>query len=170
MKYNEVHIFLIIVISLVATLASCSNATESESPISNLPIIESIPSPVETSAIAPPSPSSKTGWVEVVYFHREQRCNSCTYAENQTRYTLETYFSDELASGVMVFKIINLQDEANAEMVEKYGAHSSSLFITGIKDGIESIQGISGIWTKIDRDEAFTEEVKSSIEESLGNI
>ena len=105
--------------------------------------------------------------VEVVYFHRTQQCYSCRYAEEETRYTVETYFKDELVSGKLTFQSIDVQDEANADIIEKYSAYTSSLFINTIKDGTDHIEQVTDIWLVIGDDEAFVEIVKSKIEESL---
>jgi hypothetical protein len=105
--------------------------------------------------------------VEVVYFHRTQRCYTCLYAENQTRYTVETYFADELASGKVTFQSINVQDEANADIVEKYGASYLTLFVNAVRDGTDHIEEVTDIWLVIGNDQAFDEIVKNKIEESL---
>jgi hypothetical protein len=105
--------------------------------------------------------------VDVVYFHRTQRCYTCLYAEEHTRYTLETYFADELASGRVTFQSIDVQDEANADIVNKYGAYTSSLFSNTIKDGSDHIEQVTDIWLVIGADEAFVEIVKSKVEKSL---
>ncbi|OIP27971.1 MAG: hypothetical protein CO103_08170 [Chloroflexi bacterium CG_4_9_14_3_um_filter_45_9] len=109
-------------------------------------------------------PSDK---VEVVYFHRTQRCSSCLYAEKWTRYTVETYFADELASGKVVFKVLNVEDKENAAIVKKYGAFTSSLFINTIKDGTDHIKEATDVYTLIGKDDAFVKAVKSNIEKSL---
>ena len=108
--------------------------------------------------------------LEVVYFHRTNRCYSCRYAEDTTRYTITTYFSDELASGELVFTALDLQDRANSAMVEKYGAYSSSLFINEVKNGGEQIENVTDIWYHVGDDEAFVSLVKSEIESHLENI
>jgi len=106
--------------------------------------------------------------VEVVYFHRTQRCSTCIYAEEGTRHTLETYFADELASGKVTFQSINVQDEANADIVEKYNnASYLTLCINTVRDGTDHIEEVTDIWLVIGNDEAFVEIVKSKIEESL---
>ncbi len=105
--------------------------------------------------------------VEVVYFHRTQRCYNCFYAEEGTRYTIETYFADELASGKLTFEVVNVQDEENAAIVKKYGAFTSSLFINTIRDGTDHIEQVSEIWFVLGNDEAFVEVVRSKIEKSL---
>ena len=111
--------------------------------------------------------SGPTDRVEVVYFHRTQQCYSCRYAEEETRYTVETYFRDALVSGKLTFQSIDVQDDANADIIEKYGAYTSSLFINTIKDGTDHIEQVTDIWLVIGDDEAFVEIVKSKIEESL---
>ena len=105
--------------------------------------------------------------VEVVYFHRTQRCRTCIYAEEGTRYTLETYFEDELASGRVTFQVINVQDEENADIVKKYGASYLTLSVNAVRGGTDHIEDVTDIWFAIGDDEAFVEIVKSKIEKSL---
>jgi len=107
--------------------------------------------------------------VEVIYFHRTQRCYSCRYAGDTTKYAVETYYSQELANGKLVFKTLNLQDPANAAIVEKYGAYTSSLFINEIKDGTDHIEAVTDIWLLIGKDEAFVNLIRSEIESVLEN-
>jgi hypothetical protein len=105
--------------------------------------------------------------VEVVYFHRTQRCYVCYYAEDGIRYTVETYFADELASGRVVFKVLNVEDKENAAIVNKYGAYTLSLFINTIRGGTDHIEEVTDIWYLIGDDEAFVEVVRDKIEKSL---
>jgi cytoskeletal protein RodZ len=106
--------------------------------------------------------------VDVVYFHRTQRCYTCLYAEEQTRYAVETFFADELASGKVTFQSINVQDEANADIVEKYNnASYLTLCINTVTDGTDHIEEVTDIWLVIGNDEAFIEIVKSKIENSF---
>ena len=105
--------------------------------------------------------------VDVVYFHRTNRCRSCLYAEEQTRYTLETYFKDELSSGKLTFASINFQDAGNAAIVEKYGAYASQLFINTVIGDTERIEHVTEIWQLIGDDEAFCQVVKNKIEKAL---
>jgi len=105
--------------------------------------------------------------VEVVYFHRPHRCAGCIYAETATRFTLETYFADELAEGKIVFKLINLGDKANAAIVEHYGAYTSSLFINSISGGIEHIEEVKEIWFLLGKDSEFVALVKNKIDRYL---
>lgn len=123
-----------------------------------------------TSPTTPPPSDTSSGpadMVEVVYFHRAQRCYSCIHAEEGIRYTVETYFADELASGKVTFKVINVADEENAAVVNKYEAYTSSLFINTIRGGTDHIEPVTDIWLLIGNDEEFVKAVKDKIEKSL---
>jgi len=141
-------------------LCSCSSPAQPATPS---------PTPTNTQVTPTPQPSTKgTNVVEVVYFHRAQRCSGCIYAGDTTKYTVETYFAEELAEGKLVFKMLNLQDPANAAIVEKYGAYTSSLFINDIRESIDHIEEVTDIWFLLHNDEQFVNLVKGELEKHLG--
>jgi len=122
------------------------------------------------SPTTPPVSNNSSGpadRVDVVYFHRTQRCYSCTYMEDAARYTVETYFADQLASGKVAFQVFNVEDEQNADVVEKYQSSYLSLYINTVKDGTDHIELVTDLYTLIGNDEAFVETLKSKIEKSL---
>ena len=112
------------------------------------------------------TPTVQNG-VEVVYFHRTQRCWSCAYAEDIVRYTIDDYFVDELASGKLVFMSIDIKDKESAAIVDKYGAYTSSLFMNKVVNGVENIEQITGIWAKLGNAQDCINFVKEKIEERL---
>ena len=126
-----------------------------------------LPSSGNSSNNSSSNSSALADRVEVVYFHRTQRCYSCQYVEAGARYTVETYFKDELATGKVTFKVVNLQDKENAAIVKKYRAFTSSLFINTIKDGSDHIKEATDIYLLIGKDDAFVKALKSKIERSL---
>ena len=126
------------------------------------------------SPATPPASNNSTGnstspadRVDVVYFHRTQRCYTCTYMEDAARYTVETYFADELAGGKVTFQVFNVEEEQNADVVEKYQASFLSLYINTVKDGTDNIELVTDLYTLIGNDEAFVDALKSKIEKSL---
>lgn len=151
--------------SLIAVLIlSCGIICACSGPATDKPIdTQETPTPTYTQE----TPTLQNG-VEVVYFHRAQRCSNCIYLESCVTSTVNTYFQDELASGELVFKVLNVQDEANAAMIEKYGAYGSSLFINEVIDGIDHIEHVTDIWFVVGDDEACFSLVKGEIEEHLG--
>lgn len=147
-------------------LCSCGNPASQTTPSPELS-----PTSIETSVVPTIQPSpGGSDYVELVYFHRTKRCYSCQYAGDTTEYTVETYFANELANGKLVFKLVDVQDEANASIAERYGAYSSSLFINEIVNGIDHIEAVTDIWYHIGDNETFIKIVKDMIEEYLGNI
>ena len=124
-----------------------------------------VPEPDNSSSLPP----SISNGVEVVYFHRAQRCSGCIYAQNMTEYTLNTYFADELQSGKIVFMAVNLQDANNSAMVQKFGAYTSSLFLNDIKGGVDNISEVTDIWFVLGDNDKFVNVVKSAIEERLSD-
>jgi hypothetical protein len=124
-----------------------------------------VPEPEESSTLPP----SIDNGVEVVYFHRAQRCSGCIHAQDMTEYTLNTYFADELEDGGIVFMALNLQDVNNSAMVQKYGAYTSSLFLNDVEGGVDSIEELTDIWFVLSDDEGFVDIVKTAIEECLAD-
>ena len=122
-----------------------------------------VPEPDESSTLPP----SIDDGVEVAYFHRAQRCSGCIHAQDMTEYTLDTYFADELANGEIVFIAVNLQDANNADMVQKFGAYTSSLFLNDVEGGADSISEVKNI--RLMGDEELVDTVKTAIEECLAD-
>lgn len=117
-----------------------------------------------------PNSNNSTGpadRVDVVYFHRTQRCYSCRYMEDAARYTLETHFADELASGKVTFQVFNVEEQENADIVEKYQSSYLSLYINTVKDGADHIELAAELYPLIGKDEAFVETLKNKIDKSL---
>lgn len=108
--------------------------------------------------------------VDVVYFHRTNRCRSCIYAETGIRYTLETYFQKEMSSGKLTFKSVDVQDASSAAIAEKYGAYASQLFINTVTGDTERIEHVTEIWQLIGNDEAFCLAVKNKVMQALEGI
>ena len=163
-KERSMNLFIrtLIAVSIMAGCILCACSS---------PALEATPSPTPTNTQVTPTPSlGPTGasYLEVIYFHRAQRCSGCIYAGDTTKYTVETYFAEELADGKLVFKTLNLQDPANAAIVEKYGAYTSSLFMNDIEGGIDHIEEVTDIWFLLHNDEKFVNLVKGEIEKHLG--
>jgi len=73
--------------------------------------------------------SSPVEKVEVYHFHPTNGCRSCTTVGDYAEETVKEYFSNELKNGKLVFDHINYQDNANTDLVERYGVTGSSLMI-----------------------------------------
>jgi hypothetical protein len=137
------------------------------------------PTPTAVSTVQPTSTSTVVATAQptatpdgqnvlyVMYFHRTQRCASCIYAEDGLRWAIDTYFADEVAEGKLIFRSIDLQDSTNAEIVSKYGAYTSQLFMNKVTAGEEEIEQITSLWFYIGNDQAYSDAAKALIEEWL---
>ena len=112
--------------------------------------------------------SSEIEKVEVYHFHATNQCYSCKTVGAYAEETINTYFSDELKSGKIVFGHINGELPENSELVKKYGATGSSLWI-GVygKDGTFTKEENVNVWYKISNKEDYINYLKGVLESKL---
>jgi hypothetical protein len=108
--------------------------------------------------------------VEVFHFHGMHQCDSCTKVGQYAEDTVNTYFSNELASGMLIFAHVNGDLPENKELVSKYGATGSSLWI-GVYDstGFRAEQNMN-VWYKINDKEGYMAYLKGIISEKLSGV
>lgn len=138
-KRNSALLFLVI-LSLSFLISGCTNTANTTDPSSTSIDIKNVDR------------------LEIIYFHGTLRCYSCMLAGEFTNETINTHFKDELDSGVLVFKQVNLDLPENAEIVSKYGASGSSLWF-GVhgNDNKFFAEQNTNVWYKInDKEEYIT--------------
>ena len=167
--------FTIVTILAVGLLYACASPaippTPPDEPPSQSEIITT-PSDNSSTSQAPDESSGSLNRVDVVYFHRPQRCVTCLCFEERIRYVVSTYFQTELDSGKMTFGVYDIGDNKNIDIVNKYGAVGSQLFINTVKDGADNIKDIQDIWYWNCRSNklGFDQKVKNVIDQSLKEI
>ena len=106
--------------------------------------------------------------IEVIDFYGTHRCVTCEAIEANAKYTIETYFQDAVKNGKLEFKTINVDEEKNYDIAEKFEATGTALFINVIKDGKEQHIDLTNFAFAKGRDqEAFSTELKEKINEHL---
>jgi hypothetical protein len=106
--------------------------------------------------------------IEVIHFHATNQCYSCITVGEYAKDTIETYFSDELKQGIIEFKHINGELAENKEIVLKFGAKGSSLFIgTYEKDGKLNIEENINVWYKIRNKQDYMDYLSDVIKKRL---
>ncbi len=186
---------LILSISLAGTIlmAGCSGSTSNPG---TLPVQTPVQSTTEAAAPTPAQPpsgqnatpgqgasdnvtpvaaqaqSALSNRVDVIYFHVNQRCPTCLCFEKQVNHVIEAYFSDEIDSGKLTYKVLNAQQEQNTDIARKYGAVGSQLFINKVVNGQDNITDIQDIWNWNCRYNTpnFDRNVRSVIEDSLTGL
>ena len=81
--------------------------------------------------------------VEVLYFHGKQRCATCLAIEKNGREAIESHFADEIKSGKVVFKVIDISKPENEALAEKYEIAWSSLIVSAWKDDNETYEDLT---------------------------
>lgn len=105
----------------------------------------------------------------VYAFHGTRQCETCKHMKAYTKATLEKHFKNELKSEAIIYQIIDVDDEKNAELAEKFEATGTALMINRIKNGKENIEDWSDFafeYAPGDQDE-YEVELKKMIQEKL---
>jgi len=105
--------------------------------------------------------------VEVYHFHRTSQCWSCITLGALAEKTVNTYFKEELASGKIVFGHINGELPENKELVNKYGATGSSLWIGTYIDGKFNKEENIKVWYKLNNEEDYMSYLKGVLDKRL---
>jgi thiol-disulfide isomerase/thioredoxin len=114
------------------------------------------------------SATDNTTKVEVIDFYGKHRCVTCKAIEANTKYTLDTYFAKEQKEGSVVFIAVNVDDDKNYKIAEKFEASGTALFLNVIKDGKETPIDLTEFAFMNGNDkEVFSDELKAKIDSEL---
>ncbi len=109
--------------------------------------------------------------IEVIDFHSTKRCFTCNAIEENTKFTLQTYFADELKNGKITFQVVNVDEEKNYTLAEKFQATGTSLFINVISKGKEHREDLTKFaFSKARNKDVFSLEFKNKIENALKSL
>ena len=84
--------------------------------------------------------------VQVFLFHATQRCPTCIRIGQLAKATVEERFPEQLKSGKIEFREINIDLPENKDLAEKFRASGSALFINSIKNGQDNIAEDTMVW------------------------
>ena len=107
--------------------------------------------------------------LQIVYFHAEHRCPTCISIEENTKMTLNTYFAAQLKDGTIKLQVLDVSEEKNEKLVEKYEADGSGLFLTRIDGKKETTTDFTNFAFSYSRNQAdkFIAGLKAEIEKNL---
>lgn len=81
--------------------------------------------------------------VEVLYFHGKQCCATCMAIESNAKAALAEHFAEQMKSGDVVFRVIDISQKENEALAEKYEVTWSSLLVVKYKDGQETYENLT---------------------------
>jgi predicted RND superfamily exporter protein len=105
--------------------------------------------------------------VEVYHFHGNSQCVSCITVGAYAEETVNTYFSQELKDGRLVFAHVNYDLQENKTPAGKYGVTGSSLWIGAYKGGKFSKEENVNVWYKINNKGDYLSYLKGVISAKL---
>ena len=102
------------------------------------------------------------------YFHGGSRCSTCRKMEQYASEAIEENFKDELASGLLTFRVVNVDEEENKHFVHDYQLYTKALVISQIKDEKENqYKNLTKIWEYVRNKDKFIEYVTKEIRDYL---
>jgi len=131
-----------------------------------LPTVPPTSSTTQAEAIDNAVTGSKVK-VEVYHFHGSSQCVSCRTVGAYAEETVNTYFSQELKDGRLIFAHVNYDLPENKALAEKYGVTGSSLWIGTYVDGKFSKEENVNVWYKINNKGDYLSYLKGVITAKL---
>lgn len=109
--------------------------------------------------------------IEVIDFHTTHRCKTCLKIEDNTKKLLQSQFGQEMKEGRIKFFTVNIDEEKNAALAERFEAAGTSLFLNVVRNGKEHhIDLTNWAFMKAFEEEEFASELKQKIVEQLKTL
>ncbi len=78
--------------------------------------------------------------VDLYAFLGTRQCSTCKNMKAFTKTTLDKYFAKEIKSGLLTYQIIDVDEEKNYDLAEKFEATGTALMVNNIQKGKENIE------------------------------
>ncbi len=124
---------------------------------------------VSKSALADQKPGeTKDHSVIVYYFHGTFRCGTCKRIEKLTKEAVTESFANEIRSGLLEMKVINVDEAENKHFVKDYRLFTKSVVVSDIVGGKETQwKNLQKVWELVHNEAAFKKYIQNEIEAYL---
>jgi hypothetical protein len=128
---------------------------------------------VQASAASPSPAAAATAdsglKVVAYYFHVTVRCVTCRTIESYSREAIEQGFANELKSGRLEWKPVNIQLPENQHFVRDYQLFTRSLVLVKMRGGKQvEYRNLEKIWDLVGNKAEFEKYVQSNVKGYLG--
>jgi hypothetical protein len=107
--------------------------------------------------------------VVAYYFHGKFRCASCLRIESLSGKAIREGFPEELRSGRLAFRDVNVEEPGNRRFIDEYRLVSQSLVIVEFRDGRRvRWKTLEKVWTLLGKEKEFFRYVRDSVASYLG--
>lgn len=105
------------------------------------------------------------------YFHTTFRCPSCHKIEQYTEEAIKNNFAEELKSGELEYKVINIEKKGNEHFVQDYKLYTKSVVLFLVKDGKETeFKNLEQVWQLLRNKDKFYQYIKSETQAFLDGL
>jgi len=133
-----------------------------------LAIVSYAGSPKSSDSTANTSSGQPAEKIEVVHFHGTQQCWSCRTVGEYALKTIKERFPEEYKNGTIVFSDVNGELPANRDIVTRYQARSSSLFVNAITAGNDNIHEDATVWRLVSNEQQYMDYFEAELKKLLG--
>ena len=107
--------------------------------------------------------------VIVYFFYNDIRCDVCLKLEDYAVEALETYFSDELASGAVQWQMLSMDDPENEHFLIDFRLYSKSVVLVELDDGERvRFKNLEDIWDLVYDKPEYLDYMRANVLDFLG--
>jgi hypothetical protein len=128
-----------------------------------------LPTSAETESL--PAVEAAVPNVVAYYFHGNVRCKTCRTIEAYAEEAITQGFPDEMASGRLAWRVVNVDEPENQHFVEDLQLVTRSVVLVETKDG-EAVrwQSLDKVWQLVRDKDAFVAYVRDATRQFLGEL
>jgi hypothetical protein len=131
--------------------------------------VDNPPAAEGLAAVDNPAEAGTADIVIVYYFHGDKRCRTCLSIEAYTKESIESSFPEQLESGELELRIVNVDEPENEHFIHDYGLTTKSVILADYRGGAqERWKNLGMIWEYVRDKETFIGYVRRETEEFLG--
>lgn len=133
----------------------------------------------ETAGLDGSQPSGEIGDPEpenadriiAYYFHATRRCITCRKLESYTMEAVTIGFSDDMESGRLEWRTVNVEEPGNYHFVEDYRLSTKSVVIVDMRDGKQARwKNLKRIWELVNDKTVFIDYIQYEVGAYLEDV
>jgi hypothetical protein len=107
--------------------------------------------------------------VVAMYFHGNARCATCRKIEAYADEAIAQGFVDELESGRLTWRVVNIDESANKHFIEDFQLVTRSVVLVEYRDGkVLRWENLDKVWQLVRSKDKFVSYVEGETREFLG--
>jgi hypothetical protein len=100
----------------------------------------------------------------VYYFHSTKRCANCLKIEAYTKGALDSNFASPLKDGLIVWRMINTDEDANKHYRDDYQLYTKSVILSAVRGGKEvRWKNLDKVWDFLGDEAAFKKYISDEV-------